>query len=395
MTSVPILQIAETVEQVAAIRDVWVSMQSHPDADFDFYLTLLNTRSEILRPHVVTLNENGSPISILIGRVEKVRLTVGMGYRKLSLPSVRCLTLIGTALGDLSDTHLSALINSVATALKNKDADVAWFHKVEVNSSLCKILRGTGGLLSRDHFPVVNEHWRVKLPATYDQFIRRRSSNTRHNLKRYTKRLQESYGDQIAVRFFRNPRDIDSLMEETEKVASKTYHRGLKVGFVDDDETRRRMQLYASQDRLRAYILYIGDKPIAFWNGFHYGSTFFTWTTGYDPHYRDLRPGLFLLQRVFMDLCGEKTVSEVDFGSGDAQYKRDWCDDNREEVSMYLFAPNVKGVALNALRTPLLACSGAARWGLNKTNLLQRAKKLWRSSLSSGEGAGQHAGNKV
>lgn len=378
------IQIAETVEDVAAMRDVWTAMQSHPDADLGFYLTLLNTRPEILRPHVITLNNNGNTRSILVGRIERVRLTVGMGYAKVSLPSARCLTVVGGGLfGDRSDESVSALVSSVERSLTNKEADVAWFHQLDAGSSLYKTVKEAGGLLRRDHFPLFSDHWKVKLPGTYEVFLRQRSSNTRHNLKRYTKRLQALFGAQLSVRKFRDHREIESLMAATEVVAAKTYHRGLNAGFMDDQETRRRMLLYANEGRLRAHILYVGDKPIAFWNGFLYGRTFYTWTTGYDPDYRDARPGLFLLQKVFEDLCEEK-IDEVDFGSGDAQYKRDWCDENRREVSMYLFGPSCRGVSLNVFRTPLLACSEAVRWTLNKTNLLQKAKKLWRSRLSQG-----------
>lgn len=392
MTSRPTVQIAETVDQVIAMRDVWVAVQSHPEADLDFYLTLLNTRPEILRPHVITLNHNGNTQSILVGRIERVRLTVGVGYAKVLLPSVRCLTVVGAGLfGDRSDESVSALVSSVDRSLKNKEADVAWFHQLEAGSSLYRTVKEAGGFLRRDHFPSFNDHWSVRLPGTYEQFLRLRSSKTRQDLRRYTKRLQGLFGDQMSIRTFKHPREIDLLMADTEVVAGKTYHRGLNAGFIDNQETRQRMLLYANEGRLRTHILYVGEKPIAFWHGFLYGKTFYPWTTGYDPDYRDTHPGLFLLQKVFADLCEEKIAEAVDFGAGDAHYKRDWGDENRRDVSMFLFGPSCRGVFLNMLRTPLLACSEAARWGLNKTNLLQKTKRLWRSRLSSSASSRKHA----
>lgn len=377
------LQVAKTVEQVHAIRDVWLTMQSNPAADLDFYLTLLKTRPEILRPHVITLSSNGNIVSMLVGRIEKVRPTVGVGYLKLSLPSVRCLTVVGAGLfGAVSQESISALVSSIEMSLKANEADVVWFHQLRAGSSLYEAIRSVGGEARRDYFPSVNDHWKVRLPDTYEQFLRGRTSATRNDIKRNTKRLQASLGDQVSVKRFKDPQEIDLLMADTEVVAAKTYHRGINAGFMHDDETRRRMMLYASKGKLRAHLLYVGHKPIAFWNGFLYGRTFYTWTTGYDPEYRNTRPGLFLLQQVFSDLCEERVADHVDFGSGDAQYKRDWCDENEKEISFYLFGPSFKGILVNILRTPLLAGAQAARWALNRTNLLEKTKKLWRSRLS-------------
>jgi hypothetical protein len=377
------VEAATTLEEVARLRSDWEAMQTHPDADLDFYLTLLRTRPEILRPHVITIRREGQVESILVGRVEKARLKIALGYRSILLPPVRCLTLVGTGFfGNCCEENISALLASVQHTLKSGEADVAWFHRLEAGTSIHKRVESAGRGLQRDHFPVSGDNWGVKLPETYEELLRQRSSNTRHNVKRYSKRFQEQYAGQFEIRRFHAPEEIDALMTDTEVVARRTYHRGLNAGFINDDETRRRMSLYAGQGRLRAHILYAAGQPIAFWNGFLYGKTFYTWTTGFDPDFRDSRPGLFLLLQVFADLCEEKTIDHVDFGSGDAQYKRDWCEENRPEISFYIFAPTLKGLALNALRTPLLAGSQAARWGLSKTNLLEKTRKLWRSRLA-------------
>lgn len=385
MTRTRHVEIAKTVSELENIRQAWTAMQNSPDADLEFYLTLVRTRPEILRPHVITLKDNDEITSILIGRLETKHLTVPIGYRKLSLPPVRCLTIMGRGvLGDVSGDSVSSLMDSIETSLRTKEADIAWFHLLDTSSIFYRRVTATGGLIRRDYFPLYSDNWRAKLPGTYDQLIRRLSSNTRHNLKRYSKRLQQLLGDKIVIKRFQVPADIKVLMTDTETIACKTYHRGLNTGFMDNEETRHRMLLYATAGRLRAHILYDDVKPIAFWNGFLYGKTFYTWTTGFDPEYRDCRPGSFLLQTVFEDLCREQTIKEVDFGSGDAQYKKDWCDENRREASLCLFAPSARGLSTNVLRSPLLACSQAARWALIKANLVQRAKSMWRSHLVNG-----------
>jgi hypothetical protein len=387
MTESLSIQIAKTVEEVEAMRPAWTAMQSNPDGDIDFFLTLLKTNREILRPHVITLWDNDGIRSILVGRIERKHLTVGFGYAKMPLPSARCLTIIGSGLfGDRSDRAVSALFDSVEKSLKDREVDVVWFHQIEGSSNVDARVRHAMRWLRRDHFPSSIAHWKGRLAPTYEQFLRKRSSATRNDLKRSARRLEKVVGDQISFKQFREPEEVDQLATDVEIVASKSYHRSLNAGFIDNQETRQRMSLYAKEGRLRVHILYVSEKPIAYWIGFIYQKTFYTWTTGYDPIYRQSAPGLFLLQRVLQDLCEEHIAEAVDFGSGYAQYKRDLGDEDRPDVSLYWFGPSFRGIVVNLMRTPLLAMVSVARRSLEKGNLLQTVKQAWRKHLSKTTG---------
>lgn len=377
------IEVARDVTEVLALRDAWQKLAVDPNADIDFYLSIVQSRKEVLRPHVVVLRRGGIVRSILVGRVERKALEVGLGYRKVNLLPARFLTVIhGGLLGDDSEENVSALVGSIFKSLRVGEADVAWLYGLDADSAFHRVAGRMGGFLTRDHFPARIARWKVQLPATYEDLYGRLSGNTRHNLKRYAKRLREAAGNQVTVRSFRNPGDIEWVLSDTEAVAMKTYHRGLGVGFLHNNETRRIMTLAANRGWLRAYVLYLAGKPCAFWNGVLYKRTFFTWTTGYDPDFSDSRPGMFLLRIMIEDLCREKAADEVDFGFGDAQYKRDWCHDGWYQASLLLFAPTLKGVFLNLLRSPLLAASNAARSILVRTAALQRIKRGWRDRLA-------------
>lgn len=353
-----------------------------PAVDIDFYLTVFQPRSEMLRPHVIALKRGGVAETVLVGRVDRRPLQVALGYKKLSSPPVRVLTLIhGGMLGEDSEEHASALVDSIKRSLRDHEADVAWFYGMELDSPFHRVVKNAGGWLTRDHCPAFMPRWRIQLPATYEELYRQRSTNTRHNLKRYSKRLLDAFGDQLTVRSFRNPAEVELILSDTEAIAAKTYQRGLGVGFTDADVMRQRMTLAANRGWLRAHILYVGDKPVAYWNGVLYYRTFFTWTTGYDPDLSHLRPGTFLLQRMLQELCSEKAADVVDFGFGDAQYKRDWCDEEHLQVSLFLFAPSARGMCLNAFHSSLLGASNAARKLLARTDAVAKLKKAWRDRL--------------
>lgn len=391
-----VIEIARDPGEVLALRDEWhrlilssADLQSprtttlDPSVDLDFHLTMVQHDSGILRPHVTVLSRGGVAQSILVGRIEKRPLQVTVGYKRLSSPPIRILTLThGGMLGEDSEENSSALVDSVQKCLRDREADAAWFYGMELDSPFYRAVRNAGGWSTRDYCPAVMRRWRIRLPASYEELYRQRSTNTRHNLKRYAKRLRDALGDQLRVRSFRNASDVETILSDSEAIAAKTYQRGLGVGFAETGITRQITTLAAKQGWLRAHILYAGSKPVAFWNGILYHRTLFTTTTGYDPDLSDLRPGTFLLERMLEQLCDERAADKVDFGFGDAQYKRDWCDQEHFQASQYLFAPTPQGISLNTFYSSLSSASRAARKLLDRTGVVPKLKKAWRNRLA-------------
>ena len=74
----------------------------------------------------------------------------------------------------------------------------------------------------------------------------------------------------------------------------------------------------------------------------------------------------------------------IDFGAGDAEWKARLGNDSWEEASLHLFAPTVKGVAVNALRTAGALTERLVKQGLERSNLMPQVKRLWRKRMSRG-----------
>jgi hypothetical protein len=389
----------ETVKDfggVLALRDAWQRLivmsanrrrkQGHvmdPAVDIDFYLTEMRAGNESVRPHVIVLKRDGVPWTILPGRIEKRPLQESFGYKKFSTHPVRILTLIHCGmLGEDSEEHATILLDFVKRCLREGEADVAWLYGMESDSFFYQVAKNERGFFTRDRCPALMQRWRIRLPKNYNELLQQLSANARHNLKRYSRRLRDAFGDQIAVRSFRNPSEVGKILSDTEAIAAKTYQRGLGVGFSHTAGMAQRMTFAANRGWLRAHILYRAGDPVAYWNGSLYHRTFFTWTTGYDPTLGHLRPGTFVLQSLLQELCSEDAADSVDFGFGDAQYKRDWCDQEHCQASMFLFAPTLRGVCLNMFHSSLTSASHAARNLLARTEVLARLKKAWRRRLA-------------
>lgn len=372
-----------TVEEIESIREAWERMQWHPNSDIDYYLMLNDSRPEIVRPHIIALDVDGEPKTLLIGRIETTRLDLKMGYLSILRPMVQCLSIVyGGWLGDTTIPSCRLLIAALLDVLRQGDADVVFINHLPTDSNMYNVAVTALGWWRRDHFLSNGVHWKAIIQNSYDEYCLHRSVNTRHNLRKWPKKLSRDYGERLKVRRFDSLDDFELAMQDMNTIATKTYQRGMGLGFRDDIQTRKRFEFHFERKRFCAYILYIDDKPIAFWNGLRYGATFFGDTNGYDPDYSRYRPGHFILLRLIEDLCADKTIEALDFGFGDAEYKRELCDRYWTEASVYLFSSSLKGTAIYVIRTMLAGVSRCLENLVRRVNRLEYAKKLWRGRLS-------------
>jgi hypothetical protein len=376
-------KVFRTVPEVEAIRSVWAGWQLHPNSDLDFYLAVLRSLPGVLRPHIIMVFRDGHPDASLIGRVEERKFEVSVGYKSTLKPGARVLTFIHRGLlGNSSSENCEILVREVLKSLHNREADVAFFNYLRADSSLYTLVTRSPSFFTRDYFPALQTHRSMALPCSVEAFYQGLSKKVRKNQKWQAKKLVQDHDGNVRVRCFGEPAELELMIQEVEEVARKTYHRALGIGFVDGAGVRQRLHLEAQKGWLRAYILYVSDKPWAFWMGTLYHGTFHSDFMGYDPDCARYSPGMFLIMRVIEAFCdrneGDK-VNEIDFGLGDAQYKEVLGNSEWQEGAVYIFAPSLKGVGLSLLRTPAIIVDRFAKALMARTKLLQKVKKTWRT----------------
>jgi hypothetical protein len=371
--------VARSVQEVEAIRNIWTAWCWNPNADIDFYLQVLHLRPEILRPHVLLLYRDGSPVAMLVGRLVLDQVEARLGYARLFKTQARTLTFIqGGQAGDMSSENSIMLISEIIRSLRKGEADLAEFRFVKTDSPFCQSLIQCPGVLMRDRFPHVQSHWKLELPDKADEIYCRLTGRARKHLRRQAKKMfEESVGD-VKIKCFRGYEELNQMFEDVEEVARKTYHRGLGVGFVDNHEMRERMRLEAEKGWLRAYVLYLAHQPAAFWIGSLYDGKFFGSFIGYDDRWGQYSPGTFLMTKILEEFCSEE-IEEVDYGLGDADYKRYFGNCSWDETKIKIFAPTIKGAMLNAIRIPSIFVDRVLKKALERAQLLDRIKRLWRN----------------
>jgi hypothetical protein len=386
MQEIASTRVTRTLDDIAATADLWRSWGSHPNADIAAYLYTLAARPEVIAPYIITVLRGDIPEALLVARCEWLSVPIRVGYWKLFELKVRALTFIhGGFLGQQSLAASEAAMTQILTSLKTGEADVAFFSHLHADSHLHLCATAMPGFFVRDPFPTIQIHRAMTVPESAEAFRLRLSPKVRKNQRLQARKLESDHSGNAEVRCFRDVSELDVMFRDVEEIARKTYQRGLGVGFVDSTEMRGRLELNARQGWLRAFVLYIAGSPWAFWIGTSYGRTFHSDYMGYDPAHGSYSPGMYLAMKVIEQLCdhtGSEGITEIDFGLGDAQYKKILADREWRDASLYVFGWSLKGLATSLLRMPALLAERAARAGLERTGLVSRIKRLWRGSMS-------------
>ena len=216
--------VARTREELEELRELWERLSVHLNVDLEYYLTVNDSfaaggdstvpadREAAIRPYVVSLFAGDEPVGMLIGRLETGRLELKLGYHTLLAPRVRSIVICyGGILGAESPHAAEALLDTLRAALSAGEADVAYLHMVRTDAPIFRLARTTPGFLCRDHLLKSNRHYRLVLPATFEEYLASRSRNTRENIRRYAKRLVKKYGDRLRIVRYTSEADLDRI----------------------------------------------------------------------------------------------------------------------------------------------------------------------------------------
>ena len=314
--------------EIETIREFWSRWQNHPNADIDFYLTTARSNPGFVRPHILVVHRGHTPEAILIGRIEDRPIECKVGYKTLFRPKARVMNFIyAGVLGNCSEEICGSVIESINDALRSGEADLTAFRYLKVDSPLyaktthaktapAKTRRWFSSL-RHDLLAAEQAHLEFVLPRGAEEFRRVVPKNVRKSNR--WNRLARDYPQKVRIEWLRAASDLDRIVDAVEEIASKTYLRGLGLGFVNDEATRRRLQLEAEKGWLRAFILYIEDRPRAYWLGTLYKGVMHGNYVGFDPACGQYSPGMFLMMSVIEQLCtnGGGEVLQIDWGLGD------------------------------------------------------------------------------
>jgi CelD/BcsL family acetyltransferase involved in cellulose biosynthesis len=307
---------------------------------------------------------SGDARSLVLGLFEPATTPLlriaGLG-RFARVRTLRCLA--GRLVGDGHPDGVARFVGALAGEVATGAATAALFETVEAGSPLWSALHSVtaSSPVCLHQLAPPQPRWYLEFPAERAEYWNRFSSKSRKNLRRTAAQLDHE------VRRVTGAADVPDLLEWMSAVSSRSW-QGRRLGkrFRNDAATRRGLEALAGIGALRSYVLLHGGAPVAFVHGTQYGGCYAFEETAYDGALAAASPGRILCLRMIEDLLAERTPDRLDFGAGDAEYKR-------------FFA--TRGVSCASLL--LVRRSLSTRAGLWAARLAQRAEQATRGALQN------------
>ncbi|MBN2020386.1 MAG: GNAT family N-acetyltransferase [Sedimentisphaerales bacterium] len=381
------VEVIRDIKGVESIRPLWEQMHQSSafhviNGDIDRYISVIRGLGNQAKPYVLIIRAGGKPRAILVGRIEKHRLKIKFGYKSIFEPTLSALAVeYGGILGEMTEELSAFLLSELQKKLKEKEFDVFFFNHLRTDSVLYGLSKSKPGFLCRTHFPKIEIHRNMIVPDSMDSFYAARSKKHRGNLKRILRDIDSAYPGKIRVATYKGGEDLEKGIAAAAQISRMTYQHALAAGFEDNELTRVLTATAAGKGWVRLSVLYVGEKPCSFQLGLVYNRTYFMSQIGFDPEFRNYSVGVVLFLKVLEQLCADSSVELIDFGFGDADYKSRFGSDSWEEASLYIFAPRLRTVFVNAVQTLMASISITAEVILRKTGLLRLVKRRWRDVL--------------
>ena len=323
---------------------------------------------------------NPSSACAAIGRIAEQRLKPRLGYLRISTPKLSMLhinAVTGISLND--DTNAGLLADSINDELQTRQIGACAINRITTGSALHEAIhdRPMYWRIAERTAPawmseLTDANGVRHLPITGKTLRKRRNEH---------KRLATALGP-IAVDVITQARDVDTFLGDASAITSASYHASLGVGVRDTPLWRAITLAEALSRRLRCYALRAPNQTLAYVFGtVDEAGTYHFEATGFNPALRDHSPGSVLLWNVISDLFEHTPVQRIDFGFGDAVYKRIYATKQRTEANMQIFgtSPAARFTGLMYSSTSRLHEAAAS------TSLGHWLKRRWRLHLSSRE----------
>ena len=370
-----------TFEELETIRAFWQRQQHHPNTDLELFELICSNRPEVISPVAFVIERDAKLFSLLIARLERSNFTPSVGYFKpFKIPVIALRVLHEGLIGDENETVSAELVSYLLSFLKSKQVDAITFHHFREDSSLVKALLNGGKQFWFNNRPNWSVHRSMTIGSEAGFLLSAMKPKHRSWIRKKGRDLDSASENQTVWHWLSKFEDLDKLCAEMENVAALSYQRGLGAGFVNDEEHRKRLALFSDRGQLRIQLLVVKGNVKAYWMGIVYRNVFHSWATSYDSELSKYEPGTQLFLRLTDELVKEG-VNKLDFGLGDAHYKKRFGDNSWREASFTLYAPTFKGYLIGAIMGIFDIIDKTVRKVVAKIKLEDLIKTKWRHHI--------------
>lgn len=368
---------------IEAIRASWHALRarsevSSPNNNVDMYVETVRSLPDS-SPWIGVVSRAGQVCGLVIGRRTRRSPNLRVGYVRVPLPSLSSIEIVhGGMLHDGRQATVHELTRLLDRERRSGGAELIWVNKVDVSAASFESL----SRLPLASVQRAELHWRLHLdPKGFDAILARVGRKRRYNLKR-SRRLVDDEFEAVHVEHVLTPEDVERAAPVMSSINGRSYQGALGVGFTDSTNARQRLHALAEAGVLRGYILHFDERPVAFQLGAIDECVFHLQATAFDPVVERFSPGT-VLQLEVIRLMTESGVKAIDYGFGDAPYKRMLDAESTNEASIHLYGCNLRGRACATIDRAVSQGESLVRRALGRGGE-NRLRKSWRAKLRRG-----------
>jgi CelD/BcsL family acetyltransferase involved in cellulose biosynthesis len=190
------------------------------------------------------------------------------------------------------------------------------------------------------------------LQPSFDAYLASLGKSTRKDFRKTLKKFASAdQPSKLAV--FSAVDECQKFFDDALIVSKKTWqYLNEGAGLKDQDKLLTQYRIAAERGWFRSYILYYGEQPVAFQEGYVYGATYYAEQIGYDPAFASHQIGVVLLLEMIRDLIENcPGIQCVDLGATENELKRRVSAAQVIDGYSYIFRRDAKSASLlTALR---------------------------------------------
>lgn len=202
------------------------------------------------------------------------------------------------------------------------------------------VISHVGGYLR--YVPLQYRHCFIDLNQTFEDYQKKFSSKTRSTLNRKLKKYAEHCGGNIRWKTYKERPEIRDFFSLASAVSKLTYQEKLlDAGIPGSEEFMRQAESLAQDNKVRAYVLFHEDRPVAYlFCPVEDGVLIYAYL-GYDPEYTKWSVGTVLQWLALEQLFSEGIFKAFDFTEGQSDHKRLFATHQKDCANVYFIKPSL------------------------------------------------------
>ena len=182
----------------------------------------------------------------------------------------------------------------------------------------------------------------IDLQQSFEQYAAKFSSKTRSTIRRKIKKFSNKCGGKVIWKSYRTTDEMANFFHSAREVSSKSYQEKLlDSGLPDSKHFYQTMVNLAKKDQVRGYLLFDGNRPVAYMYCPVKDRVLLYQYLGYDPEYVNWSVGTILHWYAFEDIFNEGKFKYFDFTEGQSEHKRLYSTGSLLCGNVYIFPKNI------------------------------------------------------